>query len=234
MKKDIKDGIRDSMPIMLGYFPVSFTFGLIAVSSGIDPFFATMISFTNFTSAGQFAGINIILAEGTYAEMIATMLVINLRYMLMSFSLSQKMTGFNNIDRLLTGFGITDEVFAVSSIKKDKISSTYLKSLILFPYIAWGGGTLLGALVSGILPSNLKDAMGIALYGMFLAIIVPVAKKDRKVFKVIIFSIIISVLLYYIPIFELIPAGWTIIISTILSSLIGAIIFPEVKRNEID
>ncbi|MDO5707906.1 MAG: AzlC family ABC transporter permease [Andreesenia angusta] len=232
MNKEIREGIDHSIPIALGYFPVSFTFGLIATSSGLNPLLAFIISLTNFTSAGQFAGMKVILAGGTYIEMIITIFVINLRYMLMSLSISQKIKGFDLKDRLFTSFGMTDEIFAVSSIEKDEISNKYMQGIITLPYISWGLGTLLGGLISEILPIALKNAMGIALYGMFLAIIIPVAKKDFKVLGVIIIAIAISCAIYYIPIFEIIPDGWAIIISTIIASALGALIFPEVNSDE--
>lgn len=232
MNKEIREGIDHSIPIALGYFPVSFTFGLIATSSGLNPLLAFIISLTNFTSAGQFAGMKVILAGGTYIEMIITIFVINLRYMLMSLSISQKIKGFDLKDRLFTSFGMTDEIFAVSSIEKDEISNKYMQGIITLPYISWGLGTLLGGLISEILPIALKNAMGIALYGMFLAIIIPVAKKDFKVLGVIIIAIAISCAIYYIPIFEIIPDGWAIIISTIIASALGALIFLEVNSDE--
>ncbi len=234
MKKDIKEGMGHSIPIALGYFPVSFTFGLIAVSSGLNPMLAFAISLTNFTSAGQFAGMNIMIAGGTYIEMAVTMLVINLRYMLMSFSLSQKMKGFGIIDRLITGFGVTDEIFAVSSIEKDEISPSYMRGLIFLPYIGWSMGTLLGALISGVLPERLKDSMGIALYGMFLAIIIPVAKQSPKVLKVILIAVAMSCAFYYTPVLKEVPQGWMIIITTVAASAIGALLFPEVNSDDGD
>lgn len=232
MNDEFKEGMRHGIPITLGYFPVSFTFGLMAASSGINPIVTLIISLTNFTSAGQFAGMNIILTQGNYIEMIISMTVINLRYMLMSLSLSQKFVNFKLIDRFITGFGVTDEIFAVSSIKKDVISPKYLKGLIILPYISWGLGTLLGAMISGLLPESLKSAMGIALYGMFLAIIIPVAKESKKVLVVILMAILISCAFYYIDFLSRIPSGWAIIVSTLISSLIGAVIFPEECTDE--
>ncbi len=232
IKEEIREGIKHGIPITLGYFPVSFTFGLIAASSGLNPLLAFIISLTNFTSAGQFAGMNIILAGGSYIEMGMTMFVINLRYMLMSLSLSQKLENFSLMDRFITSFGITDEIFAVSSIEKSSISSKYLKGLIILPYLSWGLGTLLGAYVSGVLPDDLKAAMGIALYGMFLAIIVPVAKKSMPVLAVVIIAVVASSAFYYIDMFSKIPTGWAIIISTVLASALGAALFPEEESKE--
>lgn len=232
VKSEIKEAIKNGIPITLGYFPVSFTFGLIAASSGLNPLLGFLISLTNFTSAGQFAGMNIMLDGGSYIEMVVTMFVINLRYMLMSLSLSQKLENFSLLDRFITAFGITDEIFAVSSIEKESISSRYLKGLIILPYFSWGLGTLLGGYVSGILPDDLKSAMGIALYGMFLAIIVPVSKKSRSVLVVVLIAVLISSLFYYLNIFSGIPTGWAIIISTVSASALGALIFPEGELHE--
>lgn len=223
---DLRDGIRSSLPIAMGYFPVSFTFGMIASGFGVDAMTSFAVSATNFTSAGQFAGLNVMVASGSYMEVAVTTFVINIRYMLMSLSLSQKMESLSVLQRLLIGFGITDETFAVSSIEKDEISFPYMGGLIILPYLSWGLGTLSGALISELLSARLKSAMGIALYGMFLAIIIPEAKRSRKISSVISMAVVISLVFRYTKQLADIPQGWVIIVATIIASTLGAILFP--------
>lgn len=229
---DLKEGIRSSIPIAMGYFPVSFTFGMIAAGFGVDSLTTFTVSATNFTSAGQFAGLNVMIANGSYMEVAVTTFVINIRYMLMSLSLSQKMESLSVLQRLLVGFGITDETFAVSSIEKEDITFSYMGGLILLPYISWGLGTLSGALVSGLLSTRLKSAMGIALYGMFLAIIVPEAKRSKKITAVIIVAVIASIIFRYSEQLADIPQGWVIIIATVIASTAGALAFPMGRSSD--
>ena len=175
---DFKKGLKDGIPIALGYISVSFTFGLQAVGVGLAWWEAVMISFTNITSAGQFAGLDIMVRGGGFwMEMACTQFIINLRYALMSLSLSQKTDkSVRGIHRWIIGFGITDEIFAVSMGNEKEISNKYLYGLILLPVLGWTGGTFLGVTVGSVLPSVVRDSMCIAIYGMFIAIIVPPAK----------------------------------------------------------
>ncbi len=219
-------GLKDGIPIALGYLSVSFAFGISAVKSGISGIGAVIISATNLTSAGQVAGVEIIAACGTIFEMALTQLVINLRYMLMSLSLSQKTDeSFTFLDRLLVSFGITDEIFAVSSLKR-KISPRYMYGLILAPFVGWTFGTFLGAFASEIIPESLKDSLGIAIYGMFIAIIIPPAKKERGVVVALTLSVIVSLLLYYIPIFDFITEGFSVIICALIGAAFAAYLNP--------
>lgn len=226
-KKEFKHGLKRGTPIAIGYIPVSFTFGLMAVSGGLPVWMAVFISLSNLTSAGQFAGTNLIIAGAGFLEITLTTFVINIRYMLMSLSLSQRIDKSMTLgERLITSFGITDETFAVSSIEPGILSSSYLIGLILGPIVGWSTGTLLGALISSALPASLSSAMGIALYGMFIAIIIPPAKKSKAVAYVILISVIIACILRYIPLFGIISAGFRVIIATILGAGIGAVLSP--------
>lgn len=231
---DFRHGIIKGLPICFGYIPVAFTFGLMAVQFGIPVWLATFISLSNVTSAGQFAGINIIATGGAYVEIALTTFIINLRYMLMSLSLSQKIERETSlIQRLLFGFGITDEVFAVASAEDGKISAHYMYGLIVTPIAGWTFGTFLGAVISGALPERLSDAMGIALYAMFIAIIIPPAKKSKPIALCIGLAVLISCLLRYIPVFNFISDGFKLIITTILAASLVAIACPvkEVKNE---
>ncbi len=169
-------GMYHGLPIALGYLSVSFGFGILAFNSGLSVFEAAMISVTNLTSAGQAAGVAIIAAGGMLTEMILTQFIINIRYALMSLSLSQKLdSSFTTPHRLLASFGITDEIFAVASAQPGKISPPYMYGMIFVAWVGWTAGTIMGAAAGELLPASVTNAMGIVLYGMFLAIIIPPA-----------------------------------------------------------
>lgn len=226
-------GAKDGIPIALGYLAVSFGFGLMAVQMGIDPLSAILISMTNLTSAGQVAGVGIIAAMGTLAEMALTQFVINLRYALMSISLSQKLEpGFKLIDRFIVSFGITDEIFAVASSKPVKITARYMYGLILVPFLGWTGGTVLGAVCGAILPDMVKNALGIAIYGMFLAIIIPPSRTSKGILLASLSAIVIRCILTYVPVFSHISAGFAIIICGIAASGLAAFFFPVQDMSE--
>lgn len=220
-------GIRDGLPICLGYLSVSFAFGIFATGAGLSVYEALLISMLNVTSAGQLAAVPIIASMGSFVELALTQLVINLRYALMSVSLSQKLGGSVRMrDRFLISFVNTDEVFAVSSGKPGKVGRRYMYGLILTPYIGWSLGTLLGAVAGNILPAILISALGIAVYAMFTAIIIPFAKSGIKPFFCFATAAVISVLLFYIPIFSDIRSGFKIIITAVVTSLIFAFVAP--------
>lgn len=219
----LKRGIKDGIPICLGYFSVSFSFGILAVASGFSVLQTVLISMANLTSAGQFAGITIMASMGSMPEMAVTQFIINLRYSLMAISLSQKLDRkFDTCSRMLLGAGITDEIFAVAMGNRNDVSRRYMLGLISLPYVGWTLGTLCGAVCGNILPDIICEALGIALYGMFIAIVVPDMKKDTLVTVVVAIAIVISCLLYYLPVFSGISSGFSVIISAVIASLIGA------------
>lgn len=228
MSNDFKAGVKHGIPICLGYIPVSFTFGLMAVSAGIPKWTAILISLTNLTSAGQFAGITLISAGTAYFELGLTVFIINLRYMLMSLSISQKVDRkINTLQRMLFSFGITDETYVVASLQPNKLSSSYLFGLISMPIFGWNLGTILGVFISDFLPLTLQNAMGIALYGMFIALIVPPARKERKILVIIMIAVAIMCMFRYISIFSGISSGFRIIISSVVAAAAGAYFFPN-------
>lgn len=228
----LKKGFKLGIPIGIGYFSVSFAFGMMAVASGLSPLLALLISMTNLTSAGQFAGLQVMTAAGGYIEMALTMLMINARYFLMSLSLSQKVSkSLTSIQRALMSFCVTDEIFAVASMEQGEVTGWYWLGLMSMPYLGWSGGTLAGALVSGLLPSSLQDALGIALYGMFIAIIIPAAKHSKPIIMTILIAVGVSCVLYYVPIFSQISSGFAVIIVTIMAAGIMAYIAP-IKDEE--
>ena len=225
---DFRYGLKKGVPIALGYIPVAFTFGLLAVSGGLPPSVAVLISMTNLTSAGQFAGTNLIIAGVPLFEITLTTFVINIRYLLMSFALSQKLVPNTSLlKRALMSFGITDETFALAALEKDDISFSFMMGLVFLPYWGWALGTAAGAVVSSVLPELVQNAMGIALYAMFIALIVPGSKKSRAVLAVVALAIAVSSLFKWAPGLNQVSAGWSTIIATLAACLAGAILFPR-------
>jgi len=234
VKSPFAKGLSNGLPIALGYFSVSFGFGIMAVQSGLLAFDAIIISLTNLTSAGQAAGVTIIAAGGTLIEMALTQFVINLRYSLMGLSLSQKLSDkFTTPHRMIASFGITDEIFAVASSQKEKLVPSYMYGMILIASLGWTGGTAFGAIAGLGLPAAITSAMGILLYGMFIAIIVPAARASRKDFVVICLAAVFSVVCKFV--FPDLSSGFAIIISSVLAAVIGAFLFPiEIADKEGD
>ena len=227
-------GIKKGFPICLGYIPVSFTFGLIAVKMGFNPLEATIISMTNMASAGQFAGIRLIEGGAPYIELVITTFVINLRYMLMSLSLSQKVASdMPFYKRAVMAFCITDEVFALAAMEKDDVSFPFFGGLMTTPIAGWTLGTFLGAVASSLLSPMLQGCFGIALYCMFIALIIPPARKGRKVAIAVVVSALLSCLFKYVPGINVLSksggGGWAIIVAAILGAAICASI-KEIKR----
>ena len=226
-RNEFANGLKDGIPICLGYFSVSMAFGLTAVKEGLYIWAAILTSLTNLTSAGQFAGINIILADGKLIELAITTLIINMRYFLMSLSISQKVSPSMTLSkRLLVSFGITDEIFAVSMRHNRPLTAMYMTGLILTPLIGWTGGTMVGAVAASVLPQAVSSAMGIALYGMFIAIIIPPARDNKNILISIIMAVVSSTIFSYAPILRNISEGWTIIIITVAMSAVCATLFP--------
>ncbi len=232
-KLGFREGLTDGVPIGLGYLSVSFSFGISAVTQGVSALAATVVSMTNLTSAGQVAGLGIITAAGTLFEMALAQLIINLRYALMSLSLSQKLdSGFTTPHRFLAAFGITDEIFAVASGKPKEVTSSYMYGLIALPFLCWSAGTLLGGIAGIVLSDVLRSALGIAIYGMFIAIFIPPARKSAGVLVTVIISAAMSCGLRYTPLFSHVSSGFAIIICTLAASAAGALLFPKSGREE--
>lgn len=226
-QNDFKKGLRDGLPICLGYLSVAFAFGIFATESGLTLIQTLLVSMTNVTSAGQLAGVPIITAGGTLLELAVAQLVINLRYALMSVSLSQKLgKTVRLLDRFIIAFVNTDEVFAVATSQSGNVGKRYLYGLILTPYLGWSLGTFLGAGAGNILPESIISALGIAIYGMFVAIVVPETKKRRATAACVGIAIALSCLFTYLPSLSTIPSGFTVIICAVVASVIMAIAAP--------
>lgn len=226
-KNEFKRGIIDGIPIALGYLAVSFTFGIEASKNGLTILQATLLSLTNLTSAGQFAGLGIIVASATYIEMAFTQLIINLRYCLMSCSLSQKLDNKTPFfHRFFMSYGITDEIFGICSAKAKSLSPFYCYGAICVASPGWALGTFLGALSGELLPARMLSALGVALYGMFIAIVIPPAKENKIIRVLVIVSMLSSFLFSITPILKNISSGFTIIILTIVIAGVAALLFP--------
>lgn len=226
-------GLNKGLPIALGYLSVSFGFGITAIGMGIPSVGAILISLTNLTSAGQLAGIGIIAACGTIIEMILAQLVINMRYCLMGLALTQKLDdSFTTSHRMITSFAITDEVFAVAAAERGLIGRSFMYGLITLPPIGWTLGTVLGVYAGQILPPNLCAALGLALYSMFVAIIVPPAKEDKGVFFAVIIASALSCAMFYIPFLKQISTGFQVIICAVVASGIMAVVMPKTVEDE--
>ena len=231
MKKEFKLGMYHGIPIGLGYLSVSFGFGIMAVKSGLTTLTAALISASNLTSAGQAAGVGVIAAGGSLIEMTLVQLTINLRYSLMALSLSQKLDrSFTLPHKLLAAFGITDEIFAVSAGRKEKLTPWYMYGMIMVSFAGWVTGTFLGASAGELLPASVSAALSIMLYGMFIAIIVPPSRKEKSVLTVVVIAALISILLRYCQ--TVVSGGFAVIISAVAASVAGACLFPVRDEEE--
>ncbi len=233
MKKEFLEGVKDGFPICLGYFSVSVAYGLTAALAGVPVWAATLISVSNVTSAGQFAGTNLLVAGGALLELIMTTLIINARYFLMSFSVSQKVDSKMTLaQRFAVSFGITDEIFAVSMQRKGTLTAAYMAGLILTPVIGWTAGTFTGAIATSFMPPILSNALGIALYAMFIAIIIPPSHDNKNVLVSVIFAVALSLCFTYVPFFSIFSGGWAVIIITLIASALCATLFPVKFEGE--
>lgn len=226
--KEWRRGVQDGLPICFGYFAVSFAFGIQARSVGMTAFQAVLMSVTNLTSAGQFASLDTIAASATYFEMAFLQLVINMRYFLMSCSLSQKISyGMHPIHRFFMAYGVTDEIFGVSVCRPGALSPWYFYGLMSVAVPGWGLGTLVGVICGNVLPVSIINALGIAIYGMFLAVILPAAKKDKVVAGVVICAMILGCVMRCTPVLCRISSGMQIIIIILIVAGAAAWLFPR-------
>ena len=228
-----KKGIINGLPICFGYLSVSFAFGIFAVGSGLSILQAVIISLVNVTSAGQLAAVPIICGGGGLVELAMSQLIINSRYSLMSVSLSQKLGESIKLrHRFLIAFGNTDEVFAVASSQIENVGKNYMYGLILTPVLGWTFGTLLGAVAGNILPAIVTTSLGVAIYGMFIAIVVPQLKAERSALICSAIAVALSCCFRYLSFLSAVPSGFVVIICAVVASLIMAAVAP-VKSEEV-
>ena len=224
-RQALSDGLRDGLPIGLGYFVVSFTLGIAARHAGLTPFEGFITSFFNNASAGEYAAFTVIMADASYVEMALITLVANARYLLMSAVVSQKFdpsTPFYH--RILVGFDVTDEIFGITVARPGKLNPFYNYGAMLVALPGWSVGTALGVIAGNILPPSAVSALSVALYGMFLAVIMPPARNDR----VILISIVVSFAMSFLAdqLFGDISAGTRTIVLTVLIAGIAAALRP--------
>lgn len=222
-----QQGIRDGLPIGLGYFPVSMTFGMLAINEHFPFWSPILISLTSLTGTGQFIGIDLIINHATLLELAFTILLINIRYFLMSLSLLQKLP--NKItfwQKLLIAFGVTDENYAVAMQQREPLTFSYIMGILSISLFGWTSGTAFGTLVTDFIPETLLSAFGIAIYGMFLAIIIPASMENKTIFYIVISAIVMSCLCYVLPVIKNIGSGWILILCGVTTSGIFAYLSP--------
>ena len=225
--KNYTNGVRTGLPVGVGYFSVSFGFGAMAAAQGIRALDAALISLTNLTSAGQFAGLTLIVAGSGLWEVILTQIVINSRYALMSLALSQRMgSRIGILPRFFISFFNTDEIFALAMAEKQPLTVPFLMGLGLTPILGWTAGTLCGALAGSVLPLSIRTALGVMLYGMFIAIVVPPAKEEKSVLAAVVMALILSCLFRWLPMLQGISAGISIVCCTVIAAAVCAWLFP--------
>ena len=230
---EYKAGVHTGVPVGLGYFSVSFGFGAMAAAQGVKALDAALISVSNLTSAGQFAGLTLIVAAATLWEMVLTQLVINSRYALMSLALSQRMgQRIGVLPRLVIAFFNTDEIFALAMDRKEALTVPFLLGLGTLPMLGWTGGTLCGALAGSVLPVSIRAALGVMLYGMFIAIVVPPAKKEKSILAAAMLALVFSCLFAWVPALKAVSAGISIVICTVAAAAVCAWLFPIAEAEE--
>lgn len=225
-------GIRDGLPIGIGYFAIAFAVGVFASSTGLGWFQALAISMLNFTSAGEIAAIPVIAAGGSLLEMALTQMVVNSRYALMSISFSQRLSESVRLrDRFLIAFFNGDEIFALVCAKESLVGKKYIYALAILPYIGWCVGTLFGALIGDILPPFLAEALSIGLYAMLITIITQATKNSRSTLVCVLVAIAVSCLCTYLPLFGNIPRGIVVVVISVIISAVFALVAPLSERD---
>lgn len=230
---DFRLGFKDGAPIGFGYLTVSFAFGILASQKGLSIFHAVLMSATNLTSAGQFAALDIIHSNLSYYELALTQFILNLRYFLMSCALSQKLDPETNLKhRLTASFGITDEIFAINASKPGKVSAYYTYGAMSIAIPGWTLGTFLGAFSDNLMSESLKSALGVAIFGMFIAILIPPAKQDKSILAVVLSAAFLAWLFKEAPLLSQISSGFGIIIITIVVSAAAAYLSTKTNSRE--
>ena len=232
-KNEFLEGCQDAIPICLGYIAVSFAFGIEASKIGMTTFQAAITSLLNVTSAGQFSALDVIARNGSFIELAILQFIINLRYMLMSTALSQKLSSkVGTLQRLGISYGVTDEIFALSFFRKGSLDPLYSYGLIITSVFGWVLGTVLGAFSGQILPDRLISCLGLAIYGMFIAIIIPDTRTNRTILSIVISAMALSSVFAYVPVLAShISSGFRIIIITVVVAAFAAY-FSPVKEEE--
>ena len=226
-KKWYLKGIKDGIPIALGYFAVAFSLGILAKSAGLTAFQALLAAGLTNASAGGYAGFNAIAEDATYLTVAITMLVVNARYLLMSFALSQKLSSqTSTLHRMLIAFDVTDEIFGISVSVKGNLCPFYNYGAMTVAIPGWALGAFFGVIMGEVLPASVVSALSVGLYGMFLAIIIPPAKKDKVIAGAVVSAMALSFAFAKLPYLSQISSGMRVIILTVVISLFCALVFP--------
>ena len=229
----MKEGFRDGIPIGLGYLAVSFSLGVAARNAGLSAFQGFLVSLLNNASAGEYAGFTVIAANGAYFEIFLMTLIANARYLLMSCALSQKFSPDTPlIHRIFVGYDVTDEIFGITIARPGMLDPFYSYGAILIAAPAWAGGTALGVIAGNLLPARAVSALSVALFGMFLAVIIPPARKNRIIALFVLVSFAASFAATYLPLISQLSGGTRTIILTVLISAIAAILFPVNEEED--
>ena len=230
----MKEGFRDGIPIGLGYLAVSFSLGVAARNAGLSAFQGFLVSLLNNASAGEYAGFTVIAANGAYFEIFLMTLIANARYLLMSCALSQKFSPDTPlIHRIFVGYDVTDEIFGITIARPGMLDPFYSYGAILIAAPAWAGGTALGVIAGNLLPARAVSALSVALFGMFLAVIIPPARKNRVIAFFVLVSFAASFAATYLPLISQLSGGTRTIILTVLISAIAAILFPVNEAEDV-
>ena len=226
-------GMKAGIPIAMGYFAVAIALGIAAVRAGVGAFAAAFASLLNNASAGEYIAFTLIAAGASYMELITMEAVANARYLLMSAALSQKLkAGTSTLKRLLLGFTVTDEIFGVSMMQEGYLNPYFTYGAFVVATTGWTGGTMLGALMGDILPASVVTALSVGLYGMFISVFVPEAKKNRIVALLVLVSFVLSAAFEYLPYISTLSSGLRVIILTIVISLGAALLFPIKEESD--
>lgn len=232
-RKEFFTGMKAGMPVCIGYFSVSFGFGAMAVAQGLTIWQAILISASNLTSAGQFAGLTVIAAGAAMIEMILTQLVINSRYALMSLAIGQRFgpkvgTG----RRLCAAYFNTDEVFALGMSRGSSLTTAFFVGAGFVSFLGWTAGTAMGAVAGSLLPQSIRMALGVMLYGMFVAIVVPQAKEEKPILASVILALVFSCLFAWLPLLKQVSGGLAIVICTVAAASLCAVLFPTEEEED--
>jgi predicted branched-subunit amino acid permease len=226
-------GMKAGIPIAMGYFAVAIALGIAAVRAGIGAFAAAFASLLNNASAGEYIAFTLIAAGASYMELITMEAVANARYLLMSAALSQKLQeGTSTLKRLLLGFTVTDEIFGVSMMQEGYLNPYFTYGAFVVATTGWTGGTMLGALMGDILPASVVTALSVGLYGMFISVFVPEAKKNKIVALLVLVSFALSAAFEYLPYISALSSGLRVIILTVVISLGAALLFPIKEESD--
>ena len=222
-------GVKSAIPIFIGYFATSIAFGILAISAGLNSFEAVLFSMTSLTGAAQFMAINLISSGAAIGEIVISVMLMNMRYFIMSASLARKLGLKNNLEKAIISFGVTDESFSVAALKSGKVTSSFMYGLQIFSWMGWTLGTLTGVTVGVFLPRALQDAMSGGIFALFISLLIPEIKKSYRAALLSVSAGILNSLLYYV---WNISIGWSIVISMIMVTAVGALFFVDAGNDD--